>query len=156
MGDAPQYQKRRLDWLAMPLVVVWVFSNTARFASFARETQHFDDVLAAMEPGKRAAALYRRSKHAVVRDALLISDFASWYQAQKAGIVDFNFADFRLVLRRKDMAEPRVGEQLAWYPGFFDWNLNGGARYDYFIVKADGDLAATLQRPPGLGQAREA
>ena len=143
LWDAPSFQKRRLDWLAMPLVVVWLFSSTARFASFARETQHFDDVLAAMEPGKRVAALIVDKATPLFATPVYLH-FASWYGTQKVGIVDFNFADFRLVLRRKDAAEPRVGEQLAWYPGYFDWHANGGARYDYFIVKADEDVAAPL------------
>jgi hypothetical protein len=145
MWNAPHVggRKTRFEWLAMPIVVVWVLSNTARFASFARETQHFDAVLEAMEPGKRVAAMIA-DKETPLFGTPVYLHFASWYQAQKAGIVDFNFADFRLVLRRADATEARIDEQLAWSPQLFQWSAHGGSRYDYFLVKADVDVSPIL------------
>lgn len=143
LWDRPSEARGRLAWLAMPLVVVWLFGNVARFASFARETQHFDAVLAAMEPGKRAAYLV------IDRGTPLFSTpvywhFASWYQATKLGIVDFNFADFYTVVQYKQTDRPRVSEQVSWYPQLFDWQRHGGATYDYFVVKSDLDVGPIL------------
>jgi hypothetical protein len=145
MWDRPTGQPHKLAWLAMPLVIVWLFGNVARFASFARETQHFDAVLAAMEPGKRAAYLV------IDRGTPLFSTpvywhFASWYQATKRGIVDFNFADFYTVVQYKQADRPRVSEQVSWYPQLFDWQQHGGASYDYFVIKADTDVGPILFR----------
>jgi hypothetical protein len=143
MWDRPDQEPRRLAWLAMPLVVVWVFSNVARFASFARETQHFDAVLAAMEPGKRVAYLPVHNATPLFSTPVYLH-FGSWYQARKLGTVDFNFADFHQVLEYRQADRPRITEQLALYPELFDWDRHGAASYDYFIVKSDVDVAAIL------------
>jgi hypothetical protein len=144
MWDRPEQEPRRLAWLAMPLVVVWVLSNVARFASFARETQHFDAVLAAMEPGKRVAALVDKNTPLFATPVYL--HFGSWYQARKLGIVDFNFADFHQVLEYRQADRPRITETLGWYPQLFDWKKNGGAGYDYFLVKANFDAGPIIFR----------
>lgn len=141
--DSPSSAKRRLEWIAMPIVLIWLFGNTVRFAAFARETQYFDDVVASMEPGRRVAAMIVHNGTPLFRTPVYLH-FASWYQTLEAGIVDFNFADFQLVLRRKDVVEPRVDEYLAWYPWLFDWRTHGGDHYDYFLVKADGDAAELI------------
>jgi hypothetical protein len=143
MWDPPTGQPRKLALLAMPLVVLWLFGNVARFASFARETQHFDAVLAAMEPGKRVASLVVDPTTPLFSTPVYLH-FASWYQATKLGIVDFNFADFHTVVEYKQADRPRISGQVSWYPQLFDWERHGGATYDYFIVKADADVAPTL------------
>jgi hypothetical protein len=141
--NAPISGKHRFGWIAIPLVAVWLLSNTGRFAIFADETKYFDDVVSAMEPGKRVAALIVDNRTPLFGTPVY-RHFGSWYQTLKGGVVDFNFADFRLVLRRKDMAQPRVDEYLSWYPWLFDWNVYGGADYDYFLVKADDGGSALL------------
>ena len=143
MWDAQPSPRRRYGWIAMPIVILWIVSNTARFASFARETEHFDAVVAAMEPGKRVAAMIADPGTPLFATPVYLH-FASWYQTQKLGIVDFNFADFRLVVRRKHASEPRIGEDLAWYPRRFDWSVHGGDSYDYFLVKANADVAPEI------------
>ena len=136
LWDRPIESRGRWAWLAMPLAVIWVFSNVARFASFARETQHFDAVLATMEPGKRVASLVVDRTTPLFGTPVYLH-FASWYQASKRGIVDFNFADFYTVLEYKQGGRPRVTEQIGWYPQLFRWEANGGANYDYFVIKGD-------------------
>jgi hypothetical protein len=32
-------------------------------------------------------------------------------------------------------------DRLGWYPTEFQWEANGGARYDYFLVKAPVDIS---------------
>jgi hypothetical protein len=136
LWDRPIGSRGRLAWLAMPLAVVWIFGNVARFASFARETEHFDAVLATMEPGKRVASLVFDRTTPLFSTPVYLH-FPSWYQATKRGIVDFNFADFYTVLQYKQANQPRITEQLGWYPVLFNWESHGGAAYDYFVIKAD-------------------
>jgi hypothetical protein len=139
--DSPATPVRRPDWVAIPVVLLWMFLNTGRFAAFARETESFDRVLAQMEPGRRVASLvYDKSSPLFALPVYM--HVPAWYQAKRAGVVDFNFADFySQMVRYPADAGPRIDERVTWYPELLDWNANGGAKYDYFIVKANGDIS---------------
>jgi hypothetical protein len=141
--NAPEHPVRKLDWLAMSVILLWIFANVGRFAAFARETQHFDEILAAMEPGRKVASLVVENATPLFATPVYLH-FPSWYQASKFGIVDFNFADFRMVVRYKHPQHPRITEGLVRDPTQFDWVLHGGADYDYYVVKSDGDVAAAI------------
>jgi hypothetical protein len=141
LWDPPAQSVRRPDWLALPLVVLWMFLNTGRFAGFARETESFDSVLTQMEPGRRVAAMVY-GKTSPLFALPVYMHFPSWYQAKRGGIVDFNFADFYAQMARyKANAGARINETVSWYPEMFDWDAHGGAKYDYFLVKANGDIS---------------
>jgi len=134
----------RFDWVPMLVVTVWGLANAGRFAAFARETQTFETVIAAMEPGRTAGAMV--VDHSSPFFALPVyMHFPSWYQAQRGGVVDFNFADFhpQMVRYRKEVGS-RIGETLAWYPTAFQWSEHDGARYDYFLVKAPWDVSQEI------------
>jgi len=138
--DSPR-ERRRLDWLAMIVVAFWVVTSGSRFVTFARETESFRTVLAAMEPKHRAAAMvFDNTSPRFVLPVYL--HFPAWYQATAGGVVDFNFAEFysQMVRYRPD-AGPRISETVAWYATEFDWAANGGDRYDYFLIKANVDVA---------------
>lgn len=139
--DPPAAGVRRPDWLVMPLILVWMFLTTGRFAAFARESESFDRVLAEMEPGRRVAAMvYDKSSPLFSLPVYL--HFPAWYQAKRGGIVDFSFADFYSQMARYQAdAGPRINETVSWYPTAFDWDAHGGAKYDYFIIKANGDIS---------------
>ena len=49
--------RRRSNGLAIAVVLLWSFTNIGRFAAFARETETFRDVMAAVEPGRRVASM---------------------------------------------------------------------------------------------------
>jgi hypothetical protein len=143
--DAPPAGKtHRLDWIGMVLVTIWLFANAGRFAAFARESESLEPVIAAIEPGKTVAAMIYDSRSQLFPGPVYMH-FGAWYQAQRAGIVDFNFGDFysQMVRYKKD-AGPRLTEQLAWMPTAFQWAAHGGDKYDYFIVKANEDISAQL------------
>jgi hypothetical protein len=135
---------RRFEWVVMPLVMVWVLMNAGRFADFTRETRSFDVVVANMQPGRRVASMVYDAWNPSFGMPVYLH-FPSWYQATRAGIVDFNFAYFHPQwVRYRDRAASRVGEQLAWNPLLFDWEAHGGANYDYFIVKSQADISAGI------------
>jgi hypothetical protein len=142
--DAPLGKARRLDWIGMLLVVIWLFANAGRFAAFARESESLKAVIAAIEPGKTVASMVYDNSSPLFPGPVYMH-FPAWYQAQRAGIVDFNFGDFysSMVRYRKD-AGPRMTEQLGWLPLAFRWDEHGGDKYDYFIVKANMDISAPL------------
>lgn len=147
LWDPPAERRENLAWLAMPLVLAWLFVNVSRFASFSRETQDFDVILKAVPPHKRVGALILNPNTPLFGTPVYLH-FTSWYQATRRGIVDFNFAEFRSVLHYRQADSPRITEQLSWYPQLFDWESHGGKSYDYFVVKGDinVDLAPRLFR----------
>jgi hypothetical protein len=141
LWDPPAAEVRRPDWLAMPVVLLWMFLNIGRFAAFARETEAFDRILAQMEPGRRVASLVV-DKGSPLFALPVYMHFPAWYQAKKHGIVDFNFAEFYSQMARyKPDAAPRISETATWYPQLFEWQANGGASYDYFLIKANADVS---------------
>jgi len=97
-----------------------------------------------MEPGGRVASLVY-DKGSPLFALPVYMHFPAWYQAKRAGVVDFNFADFYSQMVRYPATEgARISEQVTWYPQLFDWNANGGAKYDYFIIKANGDISPQI------------
>lgn len=144
LWDKPNAETYRWHWVGMVAVVLWASTNVMRFAAFNVETRDFDKIVAVMEPGKRAAAMVaaNRSRHFTYP---VYMHFPSWYQAEKRGIVDFNFGMFYGTMARyKSAKQPPYGDALAWNPGAFRWDENNGDTYDYFVVRADVDVSAPI------------
>ena len=144
LWDKPESEAHRWHWVGMLAVVLWASVNTMRFAAFNVETRDFDKIVATMEPGKRAASMVviNRSRHF---EYPVYLHFPSWYQAERRGIVDYNFGMFYgTMVRYNADKQPHYGTDLAWSPGVFQWDVNNGASYDYFIVHANLDVSAPI------------
>jgi hypothetical protein len=61
---------------------------------FAQEAKDFEPVLAAMQPGQRVLALPYASRSNDADLELAYRHYATWYQSEKQGLVDFNFGWF--------------------------------------------------------------
>jgi hypothetical protein len=144
LWDPPQGRERRLDWLAIGIVLLWTFTTIGRFAAFASETTSFRSVLAHVEPNRRVGSMVFENASPYF-ELPIYMHFPAWYAATGRGIVDFNFADFisQLVRYRKD-AGARMTDELGWYPTLFNWDRHGGERYDYFIVKSRFDVSGPI------------
>lgn len=139
--DPPLAGRGRFEWVGMMVVALWIVTSIARFATFARETESFRAVMAQMEPGRRVASMVVDNASPLFATPVYLH-FPAWYQASRRGIVDFNFADFYpQPVRYKSDAGPRISDELGWYPTAFQWERDGGARYDYFVVKASFDAS---------------
>lgn len=145
LWDPPATSRsRRVDWAAILLPIVWALANVSRFAAFGKETEPFRQVLAQMEPGRTVASMVVEA-YSPLFDAPVYMHFPSWYQATGHGIVDFNFGDFYVqpVRYRRD-AGPRLNEHLGWDPGAFRWDVDGGDKYDYFLVRSKIEISAAI------------
>ncbi len=113
--------------------------HTSRASRFAQESADFDAVLRALEPGQRALSLIHDRNSAAANTNNLYLHYPLWYQAEKSGFVDFNFAWFppQIVRYRPDRL-PAVATLFEWHPHTFDWKKHRGADYRYFIVRHDG------------------
>jgi hypothetical protein len=74
-------------------------------------------------------------------------NFPTWYQAERQGFVDFNYATFlpQIVRYRADRA-PNVFGRAVWaeYPAAgFDWERDQASVYRYFFVRSQRPLPAS-------------
>jgi len=135
---------RRL-WLPL---LCWAFLAlyAERLRAFATESAAFDEVLAAAQPGHRALGLVLDQGSAAIRSRAVYAHFPLWYQAEKAGFVDFNFAVFlpQVVRYRLDRAPATFRDTAsasAWrIAEDFDWTRDQAAIYRYFFVRRTAPL----------------
>jgi hypothetical protein len=127
--SAPGPARARTSWVRLGIpALCWVFLaiHVDRLTDFAREAQSFDDVLAATVPGHRALGLVLDITSPAAQNPMAYVSFPVWYQAEKSGFVDFNFAYFPTqVVRYRDGKKP-------------------SGDYRYFFVRSTGPLPAKL------------
>lgn len=128
------------SWSILSLHTVWAWR-------FAQETAAFQEILQVLEPKQRALSLVFDNYSAAARSRPVYIHYPLWYQAEKQGLVDFNFAWFppQIVRYRPDHL-PAVHVLFDWFPERFDWKSNHGADYRYFFVRHDGPVPENLFR----------
>jgi hypothetical protein len=126
-----------LCWAALAI-------HVERLLAFAQESAAFDDVLAATAPGHRALGVIFDPASPAASSTTAYLHFPVWYQAEKAGFVDFNFAGFQqqVVRYRPDRLPPVFGTPAwAWDPGQgIDWTRDRASIYRYFFVRRTAPL----------------
>ncbi|MGF6777639.1 hypothetical protein [Paraburkholderia sp. GAS334] len=113
---------------------------------FAVENAPFETLLSATEPGQRALSLIFAPESTTIHNLWTYHTYPLWYQAERQGFVDFNFAFFlpQIVRFRPDrIPAVRPGPQESTADGF-DWHAVDGRAYRYFFVRHTQPLPATL------------
>ncbi|MBK9081724.1 MAG: hypothetical protein IPL88_06395 [Rhizobiales bacterium] len=140
---------RRVDEASAPLatpahvaLILAAFAGLGaqawRIVAFARESQDYATVAAAMRPNTRALSLIFDPASEAAGHRAMYLHWPAWHQAERRGFVDFNFARFHpQVVRFRPEATPPVDETSGWRPQDFDWAGWRGARYDYFVLRGD-------------------
>jgi hypothetical protein len=125
---------------ALPVLVIVCWSmlglHTVRVWRFGNEARDFDYVLHSIEPRQRALALVFDQNSKADNSHFVYRQYPSWYQAERGGLVDFNFAWYppQIVRYRPDRL-PGVKIGFDVHPEIFDWNRNRGRDYRYFFVR---------------------
>ena len=120
------------------LALTWLLlgTHTAQAWRFAKESQDFEPVLAVMQPGQRALSLPLDRSSKAAENPYAYLHFGNWYQSEKQGLVDFNFAWFPpQIARFKPEHVPAVRYGFEFDPDKFDWQKHEGERYQYFVVR---------------------
>ena len=136
---------RYVTFSAIALGLIVTAQHLVQAIRFSREAQDFDKVLARAEPDRRALSLVIDPKTA--GDPLIVyRHFPVWYQAEKHGLVDYNFAVFHPeVVRFARPPLPIVDyDALSDTPWRFDWRRDHGAKYGYFFVRSAKPMPASL------------
>jgi hypothetical protein len=140
---------RIAPWL---LVAGVVFILGLRFNStlaFADDVASFGAVIGAMEPNSRVLSLMFDRRNPRSCGAPTYLHFPVWYQCERGGLVDFNFACFYpQIVRYKSNSRPQAGPGFEWSPGrFLDGRFQAGL-YRYFVFRAPapppGEILARL------------
>jgi hypothetical protein len=135
-GDAPG----RWRMLVLP-VVCWIFLavHVDRLRAFARESAPFEEVLGAAAPASRALTVVFDPASKATGSEFAYAHWPSWYQAERGGLVDLNFARFMPeIVRYRPEHLPTRFSQEDWVQnpaGGFDWDRDGAGVYRYFFVR---------------------
>jgi hypothetical protein len=135
--------------VVMLIAVCWasIAVQALRAWRFAGEAADFGVVLRAVEPRQRALSLVFDASSPAARNGSAYLHFAAWYQAEKSGLVDFNFAWFRpQIVRFRPDQVPAAGTGFEWAPLEFDWRRHHGADYRYFFVRHTAPVPPSLFR----------
>ncbi|WP_322042744.1 hypothetical protein [Paraburkholderia sp. J67] len=113
---------------------------------FAQESAPFETVLDAAEPDQRALSLVLEPGSSVIHNGYTYLHYPLWYQVEKGGFVDFNFAVFlpEIVRFRSDRLPAQMRQLILDRPEAFDWYAVQGRTYRYFFVHHTEPLPAGM------------
>jgi hypothetical protein len=145
-------RRYRLGQLAIVAASAWVLgTNAVHGWNFGREQRGIDAVIERLDEGQRALMLVFDNASAAAANRNVYLHYATWYQAERKGFVDFNFAWFApLIVRFRRELVPPVEPDFECDPARFDWVRHRGANYKYFFVRGryPDSLFARAECPP--------
>jgi hypothetical protein len=143
-SSAP-YPAREAMVQLMMMLGCWGFlgAQTVRLHRFAIESASFETLLANTEPEERALSLVFDESSPAYISPMAYRHYPAWYQAERHGFVDFNFAWFLpQIVRFKPDRLPAVTPGFFEETKQFDWKTNNGRLYRYFFVRNTQALPA--------------
>ncbi|HEX3379008.1 MAG TPA: hypothetical protein VHU21_04285 [Paraburkholderia sp.] len=132
---------------ALIIAGCWIFfaDQTVRLHRFAAEIAPLDELLEQAEPDQRALSLIFDRASPAYKSPFAYEHQSLWYQAEKHGFVDLNFATFvPQIVRFRPGMMPVAPPVLEHDPGSFEWNKDNGRQYRYFFVRKQGPLPANF------------
>lgn len=107
---------------------------------FGQETKEFDDQVLKLMPGQRTISLSFDKGSTAADSAYAYIHYPAWYQAEKKGLTDFNFAWYTpQIVRYRPKSTPPVTIGFEWKPQSFNWTAHQGWNYRYFFVRGKHD-----------------
>lgn len=71
--------------------------------------------------------------------------FPTWYQADRHGFVDFNFADFHPQIVRFRPEAPAIRQEFVAKFKDFNWQTDRAWIYDYFFIRGEASRVDWLK-----------
>ncbi|WP_118179514.1 hypothetical protein [Paraburkholderia phosphatilytica] len=131
-------------WLVL-MCGTWIYLGVqaVRMEQFAAESARFETILDAMAPGQRALSLIFLKRSDAYDSQVAYMHYPLWYQAERHGFVDMNFAWFiPEIVRLRAGQLPAVSPNFELSPQRFDWKRDGARKYRYFVVRDTAPLPA--------------
>ncbi len=148
----PAAHERRPAWMSVSGTTIaalvclgFMGLQVSHAAAFSVECRAFDAVIAALEPGQRLLYTAGNGDSSALVSTVAYRHFPAWYQAEKSGWVEFNFAVFRpqVVRYAPGYALPDALRREVEIPGF-DWRALGNRDFRYLLVRRRGGLPASI------------
>jgi hypothetical protein len=130
-------RRNELAGLAMMMAATWAALglHVLDIRAASVEAQDFERVLDAAEPGRRAA---RITPDRYGTPPITSFYLPSWYEVEKHGFVEFNFAQFHPEVVRYRERTPTTGFAFDPRHLLFSWNDPHARDFDYYFVREDG------------------
>jgi hypothetical protein len=146
-GDSTSKSNHAFRVAGVLIVAAWVAAICIRTQAFDRAGAGLKGALDAMEPNQRVLALdFVRDSAVTISPSF--AHFASWYGAEKYGLVDPSSAYWYVeLIRYKPGMVPKAKLwDFEWRPSEFSWDSYDGGNYRYFLVSNLSDDGAAIFR----------
>jgi hypothetical protein len=121
--------------LLMPLNNFFIFKN---------ENEGFKQIINELKPNKKMLSMVFERNSEYFQTPVYLH-FPLWYQAEKDGIVDFNFAlYYPEIVRYREDKKPKVTFGFEWNPDRFKWVDHEASKYNYFLIRSSYNLSSFL------------
>jgi len=136
-SDSPKNEGKFLT-LPMLIVLSWTILGAHSMTAwrFGQESAGVTRIIDNLSPGRRALMIIFDTDSPSA-GSRVYTHYGAWYQAEKQGLVDFNFAWFPpQIVRYRANRLPAVQPGFEWHPKRFDWVKHHGSDYRYFLVRS--------------------
>ena len=143
--------------LAQPMLVaacIYILGSASYKAwHFGEETREFDQQVRKLEPGQRAVGLIFDSGSVPTDNSVVYIHYTAWYQAERHGLSDFNFAWYTpQIVRYRAGYSPPTTIGFEWKPSSFNWSKHNGDNYRYFFVRGKHSAEKLFTGAPCMPQ----
>ncbi len=151
-GYNPNISSRNLlRWVPHVCCGTIILMNAQLIKNFAAESSGFEAVLEIMEPNQRSLYIPFYKDSEAINKRHVYWHHGVWYQAEKGGWVDFNYAaNPPHLIKFRPEKLPDIGADLLAQP-YFDWKKLKAWNYRYYLlrVRPSEPLAQTTARFAG-------
>jgi hypothetical protein len=138
---------RQTVWIAVLILSAWLFMGlqTLHTVRFGIESRDIDNIISQLKPGQRALTLVSDPDSEANDSIKIYAHYPAWYQAEKGGLVDFNFAWFppQIVRYRSDRL-PAIEPGFEWNVHRFNWHTHQGDDFHYFFIRSSEPVPPNL------------
>lgn len=129
------------------MLSTWLFMglHTLHTLRFNSESKDIDSIMSQLKPRQRALAMVYDPDSKANDSIKIYAHYPAWYQAEKGGLVDFNFAWFppQIVRYRPDRL-PAIEPGFEWNVHTFNWHKHRGHDFNYFFIRSSEPVSPVL------------
>lgn len=135
----PLHAAGRFSRAALVAVPLLCLAKTAivgtQFQQFDKESGDYARAIAQVPAGQRVMSLMDDRGSAPMSGGDVYLHFVAWYQAERQGFVEMNFAQFLPQIVRFKPGVEFLKASYEWAPRRFDWEAQRMGTFDYFVVR---------------------
>lgn len=145
--EAMKQTTRSKILIGILVLFTWIFMGlqTLHTIRFHNESKDIDSIISQLKPRQRALIMVFDSNSKANDSIKIYAHYPAWYQAERGGLVDFNFAWFppQIVRYRPDRL-PGIEPGFEWNVDKFDWKKNRGEDFNYFLIRSSKPVPSSL------------